>query len=125
MSEIFDVNPESINAFVLGEHADSQMVARTAASIGGQPLTSFPEYQTMDRKAIEKEVSGKAMEIIRLKGATFYGIGACVADLIDTIILNRKVVHPVSVYVERLDVTLSMPAKIGWEGIKIYYITLR
>ncbi|CAO3623982.1 unnamed protein product [Mucor fragilis] len=121
LGEIFDVNPQSINAYVLGEHGDSQMIAWNAATIGGQPLTSFPEYQNIDKKAVSKVVSGKAMEIIRLKGATFYGIGACAADLVHTIILNKKVVHPVSVYVEKYGVTLSMPAKIGWEGIQQVY----
>jgi L-lactate dehydrogenase len=61
------------------------------------------------------------MEIIRLKGATFYGIGACAADLVETVLLNKRLIHPVSVYVERLGVTLSMPAKIGWEGIQQVY----
>ncbi|KAI8053139.1 lactate dehydrogenase [Gilbertella persicaria] len=121
LGEIFDVNPQSVDALVLGEHGDSQMIAWSAATIGGQPLSSFPEYETLDKKAVAKIVSGKAMEIIRLKGATFYGIGACAADLVHSIVLNKKVVHPVSVFVERLGVTLSMPAKIGWEGVQCVY----
>lgn len=125
LGEIFDVNPQSVNAFVLGEHGDSQMIAWEAATIGGQPLTSFPEFQELDKQAISRAISGKAMEIIRLKGATFYGIGACAADLVHTIMLNRKSVHPVSVYVEKYGVTFSMPAKLGWKGVeKIYDIPL-
>ena len=116
-----EINPQSIHAYVLGEHGDSQMVAWSAITIGGQPLTTFPEYKTLDTKSIEKRVAGKAMEIIRLKGATFYGIGACAADLVHSIVLDKKVVHPVSVYYERLGVTLSMPAKIGWEGVQRIY----
>jgi L-lactate dehydrogenase len=121
LGELLDVNPQSINAFVLGEHGDSQMIAWDAITIGGQPINLLPEYEKMDKEAIGKLVSGKAMEIIRLKGATFYGIGACAADLVHTIILNKKIVHPVSVYVERLGVTLSMPAKIGWDGVSQVY----
>ncbi|KAG1106121.1 hypothetical protein G6F42_016877 [Rhizopus arrhizus] len=34
LGEIFDVNPQSINAYVLGEHGDSQMIAWNAATIG-------------------------------------------------------------------------------------------
>ncbi|CEJ01618.1 Putative L-lactate dehydrogenase B [Rhizopus microsporus] len=125
LGEILDVNPQSINAFVLGEHGDSQMIAWEAATIGGQPLTSFPEFQELDKQAISRAISGKAMEIIRLKGATFYGIGACAADLVHTIMLNRKSVHPVSVYVEKYGVTFSMPAKLGWKGVeKIYDVPL-
>lgn len=121
LGEIFDVNSQSVNAFVLGEHGDSQMIAWDSATIGGQPLNTFPQWETLDRDAIGKAVSGKAMEIIRLKGATFYGIGACAADLVHTIVLNKKIVHPVSVYVEKYGVTLSMPAKIGWDGVQQVY----
>lgn len=125
LGEIFDVNPKFINAFVLGEHGDSQTIAWDSITIGGQPLSHFPQYEDLDKKAIGKLVSGKAMEIIRLKGATFYGIGACAADLVHSIVLNKKSIHPVSVYVEKFGVTLSMPAKIGWEGVsQIYEIPL-
>ncbi|KAI9487411.1 MAG: lactate dehydrogenase B [Benjaminiella poitrasii] len=124
LGEIFDVNPQSVHAYVLGEHGDSQMIAWEAATIGGQPLKEFPEYQSIDKKMVAKMVAGKAMEIIRLKGATFYGIGACAADLVHTIVLNKKTVHPVSVYVEKYGVTLSMPAKVGWEGVQHVYQVL-
>ncbi|KAI8990018.1 lactate dehydrogenase B [Pilobolus umbonatus] len=121
LGEIFEVNPQSINAYVLGEHGDSQMIAWNAATIGGRPLTSFKQMKTLDKVAIAKGVSGKAMEIIRLKGATFYGIGACAADLVESIVLNKRQVHPVSVYVERYGVTISMPAKLGWKGVEEVY----
>lgn len=121
LGDIFDVDPQSVNAFVLGEHGDSQMIAWDAATIGGQPLKSLPEFDTIDKKVVGKMIAGKAMEIIKLKGATFYGIGACAADLVHTIILNKKVVHPVSVFVKKYNVTMSMPCKIGWEGIQTIY----
>ncbi|KAI8888182.1 L-lactate dehydrogenase B [Backusella circina FSU 941] len=121
LGHVFDVNPKAIHAYVLGEHGDSQMIAWDAATIGGKPLNNFPEMASLDKEAVSRTVAGKAMEIIRLKGATFYGIGACAADLVETVLLNKRMIHPVSVYVERLGVTLSMPAKIGWEGIQEVY----
>lgn len=121
LGNIFDVNPRSVNAYVLGEHGDSQMIPWDSATIGGKPLSSFPEMALLDKEAVSRTVAGKAMEIIRLKGATFYGIGACAADLVETVLLNKRLIHPVSVYVERLGATLSMPAKIGWEGIQQVY----
>ncbi|KAI7906694.1 L-lactate dehydrogenase B [Cokeromyces recurvatus] len=125
LGDIFHVNPQSIHAYVLGEHGDSQMIAWSAAMIGGQPIQELAEYKTMDKKLVSRAISGKAMDIIRLKGATFYGIGACAADIVHTILLNKRTVHPVSVYVEKYGVTLSMPAKIGWEGVQgVYQISL-
>ncbi|KAI8973641.1 L-lactate dehydrogenase B [Mycotypha africana] len=122
LGEMFDVNPQSVHAYVLGEHGDSQMIAWEAATIGGQRLTTLPDFdKKVDKAKVGQAIAGKAMDIIRLKGATFYGIGACAADLVHTIVLNKKVVHPVSVYVEKLGVTLSMPAKIGWEGVQEVY----
>lgn len=121
LGETLDVNPQCINAYVLGEHGDSQMIAWNSITIGGQPLHTFPEYNELDKEDIANKVAGKAMEIIKLKGATFYGIGACAADLVHTILLNKKLVHPVSVYVEKYNVTLSMPAKLGWRGVERVY----
>ncbi|KAG0174014.1 hypothetical protein DFQ28_007246 [Apophysomyces sp. BC1034] len=121
LANILDVSASAVHAYVLGEHGDTQFVAWNAASVAGKPLLSFPQIQQLDREKVEKTIASKAMEIIHLKGATYYGIGACAADLCESIILDKREVRPLSVYVERLDAVLSMPAKFGWEGIMEVY----
>lgn len=118
LSEKLKVSASSVHVYVLGEHGDSQFVAWQAATVAGKPLLSFPEIQELDLNKVEHEVANKAYEIIKLKGATYYGIGACVASLCEAILLNKGEVRPLSVYVDRLGTALSVPAKIGANGVE-------
>ncbi|KAI8379411.1 lactate dehydrogenase B [Radiomyces spectabilis] len=125
LADTLHVNPSSVHAYVLGEHGDSQFIAWNAASVAGKPLLSFPEIQKLDKEEVRRKIAGKAYEIIKLKGATYYGIGACVADLCESIILNKNQVRPLSVFVDRLGAVLSMPTKFGGNGVEeIYEIPL-
>ncbi|KAI8071503.1 lactate dehydrogenase B [Gongronella butleri] len=125
LSKVLNVNPSSVHAYVLGEHGDSQFIAWEAASVAGKPVLSFPAIQALDRDEVQRRIAGKAYEIIKLKGATYYGIGACAADLAECVLMNKQHVRPLSVYVPRLDCVLSMPAKFGYKGIEeIYEIPL-
>ncbi|KAL0088503.1 lactate dehydrogenase B [Phycomyces blakesleeanus] len=121
LAETLHVSPNAVHAYVLGEHGESQMIAWNAASVGCKPLLSFPEIQALDKEEVHQTIRGKAMEIIRLKGSTYYGIGACAADLCESIILNKLDIRPLSVFVEKYGAVLSMPAKLGWNGVEDVY----
>jgi len=112
------VSETAVHAYVLGEHGDSQFIAWSSAHVGGIPVLDFPQVQLMSRDAVAKQVSGKALEIIGLKGATAFGIGACVSLLCESIFLNQRHIRPLSVYVEKLGVVLSMPSVLGSQGIE-------
>lgn len=118
LSQKLNVSEVSIHAYVLGEHGDSQFIAWEAAHVGGKPLLSFPAIQQLDKEQVAKEVSGKAYEIIKLKGATYFGIAACVSSLTQCILLNQRHIRPLSVYHEKLGAVLSVPAVIGRNGIE-------
>ncbi|KAI8369565.1 lactate dehydrogenase B [Radiomyces spectabilis] len=121
LSERLKVNFKAIHAAVLGEHGDSQFIAWESANVAGKPLLSFPEMKDIDKEKIRRKIAGKAMDIIKLKGSTYYGIAACTVSLCESIIRNKHDVRPLSVYVEKLGVTMSMPAKLGWHGIEEVY----
>ncbi|CAM0135025.1 hypothetical protein VKS41_000399 [Umbelopsis sp. WA50703] len=118
LSQLLNVSELSIHAYVLGEHGDSQFIAWEAAHVGGKPLLSFPAIQKLDKEKVAKEVAGKAYEIIKLKGATYFGIAACVSSLTQCILLNQRHIRPLSVYHEQLGAVLSLPAVIGRNGIE-------
>ncbi|KAI8612375.1 lactate dehydrogenase B [Chytriomyces sp. MP71] len=118
LSQLLNVSETSVHTYVLGEHGDSQFVAWSTASVAGLPLLSFPAIQALDRDALEKEISRKAYEIIKLKGATYFGIGACVASICQCIFLNSRHVRPVSVWVDKYGVCLALPSVIGSRGIE-------
>lgn len=112
------VAASSIDAYVLGEHGESQFVAWSRASIGGVPLESaLPPNAQLDKEAIANDTKDKASSIIANKGATNYGIGGVAASLCKSILSDQRNIRPVSHFQEDLGVCLSLPAVIGREGV--------
>ncbi|KAJ4300971.1 hypothetical protein N0V90_003060 [Kalmusia sp. IMI 367209] len=114
-----EVSPSSIDAYVLGEHGDSQFVAWSNASIGSTPLhLALPDTLTEEFKNdIEDHTRGAAGAIIAAKGCTAYGIGNVAASICKYILFDSRTVRPLSFYQPQLGCCLSMPAVIGRKGI--------
>jgi len=111
------VAASSIDAMVLGEHGESQVVTWSAASIAGVPLSQLFSEQEIDREAIAKETKDKAMEIVESKGATNYGIGGVAASICKSVLFDQRNVRPVSHWQEEFGCCLSMPAVLGRKGV--------
>ncbi|KAJ4354956.1 hypothetical protein N0V95_003365 [Ascochyta clinopodiicola] len=112
------VAASSIDAYVLGEHGESQFVAWSAASIGGVPLEqALLPNTTLDKDAIAEDTKNKATSIIENKGATNYGIGGVAASICKSILSDQRNIRPVSHWQEELGVCLSLPAVLGREGL--------
>jgi L-lactate dehydrogenase len=113
-----EVAASSIDAYVLGEHGESQFVAWSLASIGGVPLShALPESSKLDKNAIAEETKNKATNIINNKGVTNYGIGAVTASICKSILFDQRNIRPVSHWQEDLGVCLSLPAVLGRVGV--------
>ncbi|MBA3751355.1 L-lactate dehydrogenase [Candidatus Dependentiae bacterium] len=117
ISSFAGVAVQSVEAFVLGEHGDSQIVAWSATRIAGGPVENHGITVEM-KQELARVVKAEAYEIIKTKGATFYGIAACVAQLCDMIIYDSKQVVPVSWYHERYNVCMSLPVIVGKSGVE-------
>lgn len=125
VAQKLEVAEESVYAYVVGEHGDTQFVAWSSAHVGGIHLSNFPQLNASVRDAIEKQTQQKAYEIIACKDATYFGIATCIASICEAIIFNQKMVIPLSCYQEQLGVCLSLPAVLGAHGIeKILPISL-
>jgi L-lactate dehydrogenase len=113
-----EVAASSIDAYVLGEHGESQFVAWSCASVGGVPLEdALPESVELDKNAIAEETKNKATSIIENKGATNYGIGGVAASICKSILADERNIRPVSHYQDDVDVCLSLPAVLGRKGV--------
>ena len=116
ISDKIKIAPNNIEAYVIGEHGDSEFVPWSNASIG---LTSINDFLTKeDREQIEKNVRESAYEIIKRKGATYYGIGAALAKITKAILEDKNEILSVSSYDTNNDVCISTPAIVGASGIK-------
>ncbi|XP_008829923.1 ubiquitin-conjugating enzyme E2 variant 3 isoform X3 [Nannospalax galili] len=68
------------------------------------------------------QLSNRAMELLRVKGQRSWSVGLSVADLVETVVNNKKKVHSVSVLAQGYygidnEVFLSLPCVLGASGI--------
>ena len=130
LSELYSVNQKQVHAYVLGEHGDTSFVAWSTADISGIPLDQYEqtisqkgalEVTPYDREEVATFVRKSGGQIIAGKGATFYGIAACVAQIVNSIYSSAYTILPVSTVLEGeygiSGVALSTLCAIGNEGI--------
>jgi L-lactate dehydrogenase len=125
LGEQLDVAPNSVHAYVLGEHGDSEVLAWSSVRVGGVPLSAFaddPRCAVTDavRTRVDEGVRRAAYRIIAGKGATWHGIGAGLARLVEAIRDDERAVLTVSTITPEIegvsDVALSLPRIVGAAG---------
>lgn len=127
LGEHLEVSPQSVHAYVLGEHGDSEVLVWSSARVGGAPLLDFAEQSGRSltkevRSRIDDGVRRAAYRIIEGKGATYYGIGAGIARIARAIRNDERAVLTVSILTPEVEgveeVSLSIPRVVGANGIK-------
>lgn len=110
----FDKNIANVHGYVLGEHGDSEFVAWST-------VEGAEEISRENKDKIEKLVREEAYRIIEGKGATYFGIGAAVAEIIEVILNNSEKVLPLSVVLNGeygiSNISLGVPVKLGEKGV--------
>lgn len=115
-----DVSPQSVDAYVSGEHGDTSVINWDSISIDGIPLAEFSARKTITAKTradIERQVRGAAMEIIKGRGATWDGIAAATLDLVRCIDRDERRILPVSIVDAKSRVAYSIPRIVGCDGV--------
>lgn len=116
LSEKVGINTNNIEAYVIGEHGDSEFIPWSNASIALKNINEFLTEEEMN--SIEEEVRNSAYEIIKKKGATAYGIGICLANITSAILEDKNIVLTVSSYDKENKICISTPAIVNKEGVK-------
>lgn len=110
------VSPKSVNAYVIGEHGDSEFVPWSNVSIAGQEIEKFIDNSEFEK--IESEVRNAAYEIINKKGATYYGIGMALVMITNAILSDEDRIVTVSNYDSFDNIYIGTPAIVNREGVK-------
>lgn len=114
ISNLLNLNPKNIHAYVIGEHGDSEFIPWSNAMIGLNKATDF--INAKQREMILKEVRNSAYEIIEKKGNTCYGIGVCLMNITKAILENTNTIMTVSSYDAEYATYLGQPTVIGAGG---------
>lgn len=109
LGAMLGIAPRSVHGYVLGEHGDSEVLLWSTAAVGGMPLAAFAEQigrplTEAARSAVDAGVRHAAARIIQGKGATWFGIGGAVAQVVRAVREDRRAL-----------MTLTGPAP-GWPG---------
>lgn len=125
LSEEFDVAPSSVHANIIGEHGDTELAVWSGANIAGISLKQLLEEHPEKKDRMEEiyiNVRDAAYEIIKAKGATYYGVAMGLMRITKAILGNQDVVLTVSAHLDgefgHRDVYIGVPAVINRNGIR-------
>jgi L-lactate dehydrogenase len=126
LGEHLSVAPVSVHGYVLGEHGDSEVLVWSSVKVGG---ISIRDYAQQVRVRVSEEIKSQiddgvrhaAYRIIKGKGATYYGIGAGIAQIVQAVRDDERRVLTVSSLTTGMEafkgLCLSLPRVVGLEGI--------
>ena len=127
LGEELGVDSRNVHTFIIGEHGDSELPVWTGANVSGLNLDDFCRLRGKELSAERMQrlylsVRDSAAEIIRRKGATYYGIAMAVGRIAECVVRDEHAVLPISVSLEGeygLDgLALSVPAMVGRNGLE-------
>ena len=115
------MNPQGVEATVVGEHGTSQVFLWSSARIGGRPISLFANDagQSFDqfKKEIEQEVRYANITIIEGTGASVFGIGVVSARIAEIVLRDERAVIPIGSFNPDFGTTLSLPSVLGRNGV--------
>jgi L-lactate dehydrogenase len=122
----FDVDPQHVHAYAIGEHGDSEVLVWSQATIAGLSLDEFVKAHgtaltAEDRREIDENVRRAAYQIIAGKGATYYGIGSAVTRIVDVLLHDQRAILTICSRITGVPdcdgVTLALPHLVGGAGV--------
>ncbi|MFQ6012144.1 MAG: L-lactate dehydrogenase [Thermoplasmata archaeon] len=117
LADHLSVSATRVEAYVLGEHGDSQVPVWSRVAVEGETQTFSEE----ERAAIREGIREVAINIISGKGATEYGPANGTADMIEAILRDQEALIPSSIVAKGeyglKDVSIGMPVVLGAGGV--------
>jgi malate dehydrogenase len=117
-----NVSVEDVHACVLGGHGDTMMPIPRLTTVGGIPITELLPQKTVD-KIVERTAKGGSEIVALLKtGSAFYAPAAATAQMVESILLDKKRILPCAAYLEGeygiKGAVVGVPVKLGKGGIE-------
>jgi malate dehydrogenase len=116
------VSVRDVSAYVLGGHGDTMVPLVRFTTVAGVPVSKLIPADRLEQ-IVQRTRDGGA-EIVNLlgSGSAFYAPSAAVAQMIDSIVLDKKMILPCAVYLQGeygiKDLFVGVPAKLGAKGVE-------
>ncbi len=123
LGEELGLEPRAVEAFVIGEHGDSEIAVWSGARVAGVKLGSYPGARLLpDYADLLDQVRRAAPEVVKRKGHTAYAIGLCVQRICEAVLRNERAVLAVSALLSGEygieGVYLGTPCVVGKNGVE-------
>ncbi len=126
LGQIMEMDPRSIDAYVMGEHGESMMVPWSHVRTGGKPFSEVlhdnrSRFVGVDLNELVDRTRLAGSEVLKAKGNTQYGIASAVTGIVTAILRDENKIYPVSAYLEGEygigGVYLGVPAMLNRHGV--------
>ena len=120
-AEKLSLAPTQVKALILGEHGDSMVPIWSSATAAGLPLDKYPSVTPTCQQQVFERAKTSGAEVIRRKGGAGWAVGLTIAEVVHSIVLDKRQILPVSslqngCYGLR-DVAISVPTVVGRAGV--------
>lgn len=127
LGTMYNLDSKSVQAYVMGEHGDSEVISWGTATIGGKKVDNVladnaSRTKDMTKESLRKETVEAGWDIFNRKGNTSYGIASSVTAIVKSILFNENAIYPITVCLNGQyglrDVFISVPTIIDHSGAK-------
>ena len=119
LSQIEQIHPDDLRAYVLGEHGPNQFPVFSQAVVGSETINDNP----LHRKIFD-QVTEAGFKVYRDKGYTNFAIANAACEVIRTIVYDEHRTMPLCTYFDEwlgiMDNCFSIPVVVGRKGILRY-----
>jgi malate dehydrogenase len=117
-----DVAVENVQAMVLGGHGDEMVPMVRFTTVAGIPISMLLPKEKIDA-IVDRTCKGGGEIVSLLKtGSAYYAPGAAVAQMVEAILKDQKLIVPCSVYLQGEyglhDICFGVPVKLGRKGVE-------
>src|SRR6202790_3162925 len=111
-----------VQAYVLGGHGDTMVPLARMCTVAGVPIAKLISAERIEQ-IVQRARDGGA-EIVKLlgNGSAYFAPSASVLQMVDSIILDKKMIVPCAVYLQGEygihDLFVGVPAKLGAKGLE-------
>lgn len=125
LAKELNVSVDVVQAYVLGGHGDTMVPTVGPTTVGGIPVADLIPANRLE-EIVQRTRDGGAEIVGLLKtGSAYYAPSASIVEMIDSIVLDKKLILPCTAYLEGeygLDgLYVGVPVKLGKNGIEHIY----
>ncbi|WP_069658245.1 L-lactate dehydrogenase [Arcticibacter eurypsychrophilus] len=118
IGEKLNIDSRSVHAHIIGEHGDSELPLWSLTNVAGSGIN----FTDDEKESLFSDTKNAAYQIIKSKGATFYGIALALDRICTAILHNEAAVLNVSTLLNDYhgvsDVFLGVPCVVDRNGVR-------